>query len=86
MRCKWVLILTAFCVDEHQLTGREFKTSPHSIGSYHKREASNNSKQVIANNDYSLSKGGFNNKQPTTTLGLAGAQQMLATNTSVRSQ
>lgn len=69
------------------MTGRDFKAQPHSIGTYHKRELSQ-SKQVIGNNEYSLSKnsGGFNNKTPTTTLGMAGAQQMLATNTSVRSQ
>ena len=69
------------------MTGRDFKASPHAIGAYHKRELSQ-SKQVIGNNEYSLNKnsGGFNNRTPTTTLGMAGAQQMLATNTSVRSQ
>ena len=83
---KWVIILTALSVDEHQLTGRDFKTSPHTIGSYHKREPSQTKQEVIAKNDYSLSKSGFNNKQPTSTLGMAGAQQMLQTNMSVRSQ
>ena len=33
-----------------------------------------------------LLQGAFNNKQPTTTLGMAGAQQMLMTNASQRSQ
>ena len=68
-------ITTVFTLDEHQLTGRDFKASPrmeHSIGSFNKRD--NQSKNISQCNESSMLQGAFNNKQPTTTLGMAGAQ------------